>query len=61
MANIMPSKLIKCMYSQFLRSVTARGSCTGPVTLGPTKVFFIASTLKLNNRFHSLSNIAFSQ
>ena len=26
------------IYSRFFRPVTARGSCNGPVTVGPTKV-----------------------
>ena len=26
------------IYSRFFRPVTARGSCNGPVTVGPTKI-----------------------
>ena len=35
----------KDIYSQFSRGVTARGSCTGPVIVGPTKVSLFYSLI----------------
>ena len=41
------------IYSQFSRCVTARGSCTGLVTVGPTKA---CKSVLFTNRFPDIQN-----
>ena len=46
----------KGMYSRLSRSITARGSCTGLVTVGPTK-FKACKSILSTNEMEEINNL----